>query len=163
MAFEADVLLLDRQRLAARESSSSAMPGSLLGRDEDGRVGYETEPWNHRQPQAYPDLHHDQPIVFGTGDTAKVMWQQATPMHTSGARYRARAPYSRVKRLTEREAHEINRQLDRAGITDVTHQALLLDAEGYTNREIAERLGLTLDSVKSRLKKAKQRLQRAAG
>lgn len=151
------------QSLAARESNSSAMRGAMLGRDEDGRVAYMTEPWEHRQPQATPDLHHDQPIVLGSGDSARLMFQQATPMHVGGSIYRTKAPRSRVKSMSEREAAEVIKALDRAGVSSLTQMVLSLDAEGYSNAEIAERCRITIDGVKSRLKKARRRLAKATG
>lgn len=155
----------ETQRLAARESNSSAMPGAMLGRDEDGRVGYMTEPWEHRQPQATPDLHHDQPIVLGSGDSARLMFQQATPMHTSGAMYRKKTPRSRVHLKTEREAAEEIAERDAAArgqlavLSPVERELVEREARGEKRAAIARAMGLTERQVKRGLEKARAKVR----
>jgi hypothetical protein len=159
---EAVTVWEETQRLAARESSSSALPGALLNRNEEGNVEGRTEPWHHREPRVKPDLHHNVPIVFGTGDAKYVMWQQQTPIHAGGG-FVLPTHRTRLKPMTERRAREMSERIEKAGVTDVTQEVLAFDAAGFTNAEIAARLKLTVDGVKSRLKKARARLKKAAG
>ncbi len=157
----------ETQRLAARESSSSALPGALLGRNEEGNVEGRTEPWHHREPRVKPDLHHNIPIVFGSGDSKYVMWQQQTPIHAGGG-FVLPTHRTRLRPKTERQAaEEIRQQEERrelaaqqlAVVTGTDRDILERDARGEHNDEIAAALGLTPRAVKRRLEKARAKVR----
>ncbi len=155
----------ETQRLAARESSSSALPGALVGFDENGRVAGKTEPWEFRPPQAHADLHHDEAMVLGTGSGARLFWRQSTPMHTSGARYTKKSPRSRVHLITETEAAEEIAERERAAhgqlsvLSTVEREILDRDARGESRSKIAWALKLTERQVKRHLEKARAKVR----
>jgi len=162
---EAVTIWEETQRLAARESNSSAMPGAMFFRDENDNPVGTTEPWEFRPPQAHPDLHHDEPIVLGTGDGARLLWRQATPMHTGGARYRKKTPRSRARMKTEREAAEEIAEREAAArdqlavLTDIERQLVEREARGEKRAAIARAMGLTERQVKRGLERARAKVR----
>lgn len=61
-------------------------PRALIGTRPDGTVAPGAYDSFYRPPRETPDDHHELPIVIGQGDAARLMWQQAPPVHVRGAR-----------------------------------------------------------------------------
>lgn len=141
------------QNEAARRDMVGAVRVNVVGVDESGRKPKGAEDWYYREPRATPDEHHDQAIVVGHGDSARLMWQQATPIHARNA------PFADPK-TAKRVARELS---DAASAREYFRMSALHVADqvaGVPTAELAVLGGLSEAGLQRRIRKARKASRR---
>lgn len=102
---------------------------------------------------------HWRPFRHVRGEDGLVTWDQpAPPTHVRGTPPKLRSGGSSVTPLGLRRAAD---ELAAAGCTLAEREVILLQVQGLSREQIATRLGIGVESVKDRLKRARQRMQGA--
>jgi len=150
-----------RKRFNGFEPSERAgqVIGNISGVDKSGKVPDGGDPWNWRPPEEASE-RATIPIVLGN----QLFFQRPPTVHPkTGASYRPRpGPRRRKLGLTEREAGRRALLEVAAQLTPEQRDVFLLQADGYKYPEIAGKLGISITTVRERMRRARERLRAAA-